>query len=465
MPARRVRAGGPVGGGFPCCRSLGFRRAIAALQPLAACHCPPSAMSRDFSGCAQALSEDGYAVVPVLSSADCAALQHAYTRSLATPGMPDQRGGGMVNIFFLPEKEVMISGNRNVYEALAAAYGERRLSIQMHERMNAKMPGNGAQALHMDVDLFHPNAAFGVRVQALVCFDIDEQAEPEQSGSIALCRRFHHWLAVAQAIFHPHTGVDGMRLDEQFLPVLDTDETYMSAPVNLKENAGRKGRYAHRFMAVPREDLKLGAMSAYIRLAEKFAEHGATAFEAPQDGQVEGVLLSAMVAHILKLESEGTAVPLPADGRRIGGEDRGLRAVKLRAGEMVMWDSTVPHHNVAASATNKKARLSAYIDIAPASSGNYAPPEEQIADQAQRLLSSTIGSPESPNNGDELAHLIPSWQALPLDYRLKFTTDGQYAHIKAAPLLKALYGFNPISGERYSWDDYHQEEGGQTAKL
>ena len=38
------------------------------------------------------------------------------------------------------------------------------------ERMNAKMPGNGAQALHIDVDLFHPNAAFGVRVQALVCF-------------------------------------------------------------------------------------------------------------------------------------------------------------------------------------------------------------------------------------------------------------------------------------------------------
>ena len=420
-------------------------------------------LSRDFSDCARALAEDGFAVVRVLSTGECAEMQHAYKRSLATPGMPDQRDGGMVGIFFLPEKEVLISGNRNVYEALAAAYGERRLSIQMHERMNAKMPGNGAQALHLDVDLFHPNAAVGVRVQALVCFDIDEEAEPEQSGSIALCRRFHHWLAVAQVIFHPHSGVDGMRLSEDFLPVLDTDETYMSAPMNLKENAGRKGRYAHRFMAVPPQSLKLTAMSAYIRLAERFAENGTTALEVPKGEEVEGVSLSAMAAHIANLESEGTTVPLPADGRRIGEEDLALRAVKLCAGDMIMWDSTVPHHNVAASVDNKKARLSAYIDIAPASAGNYAPPEEQIANQVQRLLSSTVGPLENPNNGDELASLIPSWEALPLDYRLKFTTDGQYSHIKATPLLKALYGFSPVSGELYTWDDYHQEE--QGAKL
>ncbi len=426
-----------------------------------------SSSDRDFSDCARALSEDGYAVVPVLSAAECAEMQHAYKRSLA--GMPDQRDGGMVGIFFLPEKEVLISGNRNVYEALAAAYGERRLSIQMHERMNAKMPGNGAQALHLDVDLFHPNAAFGVRVQSLVCFDIDEEAEPEKSGSIALCRRFHHWLKIAQMIFHPHSGVDGMRLPEEFLPVMDADETYMSAPVDLKENAGRKGRYAHRFMAVPPQSLKLAAMSAYIRLAESFAEQGTAALDVPKGGEVEGVSLSAMVAHIANLEREGTRVPLPAGGRRIGEEDLALRAVKLCAGDIVMWDSTVPHHNVAASANNKKARLSAYIDIAPTSAGNYAPPEEQIANQVQRLLSSTVGPPENPNNGDELASLIPSWEALPLDYRLKFTTDGEYSHIKATPLLKALYGFSPVSGERYTWDDYHKEElgspGAQAAKL
>ena len=27
---------------------------------------------------------------------------------------------------------------------------------------------------------------------------------------------------------------------------------------------------------------------------------------------------------------------------------------------------------------------------------------------------------------DELAHLIPAWESLPLDYRKKYTTDGKY---------------------------------------
>ena len=365
-----------------------------------------------------------------------------------------------------------------------------------------------------------------MRVQALVCFDIDEDAAPEQSGSIATCARFHHWLGVAQSIFHPHTGVDGMRLPEEFLPVLDTDETYMLAPVDLKENAGRAGRYAHRFMMVPPERFKLEAMSAYIRLAEAFAAQGAEAL-APLYStcsgaaeEVEGVSYAAMAAHIAALDADGAAVALPADGRLLGEVNLALRAVPLKAGEMVCWDSTVPHHNVAASADNTRARMSAYVDMAPADAGNYAPPAEQVANQAQRLLSSTVGTPENPNNQDELEHLIPAWESLPLDYRLKcefardlqprvgpcaiatcltqkrkskpccmsqrelavlecvvckfdrlrvttVTTDGKYAHLKATPLLKALYGFDPGSGDLYSWEQYKQEAEAeaQQAKL
>lgn len=368
----------------------------------------------DFGWVAQQIAEEGFAVVPVLTREECVEMQEAYERALATEGMPDQRDGGMVNIFFLPEKEVLVSGNPKVYGALAAAYGRGpELTIQMHERMNKKLPGNGDQPLHMDVDLFHPNAAFGVRVQALVCFDIDEGAAPEQSGSIATCARFHHWLGVAQSIFHPDSGVDGMRLPQEFQPVLDTDETYMLAPVNLKENAGRAGRYAHRFMMVPPEQFKLGAMSAYIRLAEAFAAEGAEAlapFYSTCSGaaeEVEGVGYAAMAAHIAALDADGVAVALPAHGRLLGEVDLALRAVPLKAGEMVCWDSVVPHHNVAASPDNKRARMSAYIDMAPADAGNYAPPAEQVANQAQRLLSSTVGAPDDPNNQDELSHLIP----------------------------------------------------------
>lgn len=116
-----------------------------------------------------AMAGDGVAVVPgVLDPQQCDVLQHAYQRSLAAVGMLKQRAGGMVNIFFLPEKEQLVSANPRVYQAYAAAYGESELAIQMHERMNCKLPGNGEQELHIDIDLFHPQARAGVRVQALV---------------------------------------------------------------------------------------------------------------------------------------------------------------------------------------------------------------------------------------------------------------------------------------------------------
>jgi len=41
---------------------------------------------------------------------------------------------------------------------------------------------------------------------------------------------------------------------------------------------------------------------------------------------------------------------------------------------------------------------------------------------------------------------------------------GCTAHLKATPLLKALYGFDPLSGGTYSWENFHQEVG-QSAKL
>ena len=36
-----------------------------------------------------------------------------------------------------------------------------------------------------------------------------------------------------------------------------------------------------------------------------------------------------------------------------------------RRGEMVMWDTTIPHHNLAASAQNSRMRMCSYVDVAP----------------------------------------------------------------------------------------------------
>ena len=44
-----------------------------------------------------------------------------------------------------------------------------------------------------------------------------------------------------------------------------------------------------------------------------------------------------------------------------------------------------------------------------------------------------------------------------LDRLFRYTTDGKYAHLRTTPLLRAMYGFDPESGERFTWEDYRRE--------
>jgi hypothetical protein len=41
--------------------------------------------------------------------------------------------------------------------------------------------------------------------------------------------------------------------------------------------------------------------------------------------------------------------------------------------------------------------------------------------------------------------------------RLRYSHDGRYNHPRATPLLKALYGFDPVSLRTYTWQDYDSE--------
>ena len=65
-------------------------------------------------------------------------------------------------------------------------------------------------------------------------------------------------------------------------------------------------------------------------------------------------------------------------------------------------------------------------------------------------------------NADEWQYVIPAWEkGLDLEYRLRYTEDGQYAHLRTTPLQRALYGFDPLAamGEKYTWQDYYRETG------
>jgi hypothetical protein len=154
-----------------------------------------------------------------------------------------------------------------------------------------------------------------------------------------------------------------MRLPaDRFTPILRAESG--ATKKNLKNMAGRDGRLAHRFTPIDEgTELKLGALSAYIRLAEA-AQRGGQEVVAPvPEVEVEGVCIDAIRAHIAALAAGGVAVALPEGA--LGPEDLALSAIKLRRGEMVIWDSTVPHHNVAAAAGNTCARMSACVPPHP----------------------------------------------------------------------------------------------------
>ena len=348
-------------------------------------------------------------------------------------------------------------------------------------------------------------------MQALAVFEVDEAAAAPYSGTIAVCRFFHHYFAVAKQIFHPIDGVPGMAFPEECLPVLGGEaEGEEGVGEELKEMAGRRGSLPHRFMPLPLDRFKLGAMSAYIRLAEEYRrilplqrarsdgdnEEGGAAWHVP-GGEIEGVTFASMAAHIVNLHEErgsgcsssdsgsgsssgsgsgsdkgsssGSSSsdsdsghpsrhhrrgvhlpPAPVDrlspsppplegggegdmeGRLLGPTDLFLEAVPVKPGDLVLWDSAVPHHNVAASATNARPRMCAYMDIAPADAGFYLPPEEQIHAQAARLRSSRMGRPEAPENEDERRCVVPQWEALPLDYRLRCVRRGEKGRMASA---------------------------------
>ena len=405
----------------------------------------------DCGGVAAALEAAGVAVVPVLSPSECATLRAAFLRSLAAPGVREPSAeGGMVSLYFLPEKEVLISGNPNVHAALAAAYGTPRLQIQMHERMNLKRPGSQQQPLHIDVDIFHPDAKPRSRIQAMVCFDIDESRELSRSGTLAVRRRFNRYFKLAQAAFHPETGAEGLRMPNSFMPDLGGDP---EAPVQLKENAGRLGSLPHRFLPLQLEMLRLSAFSAYIRMAEDYSR--GEGFETRGRG-VDSVSWDAMADHIRSLGRELVQNLLP-EGTVLGELDLAMEAVPLKAGEMVLWDTSVPHHNLPTADTSTIPRMCSYLDIAPADAGFYAPAAQQTTNQLTRLQTTTVGSSAAPANPDELAIVRHSWEQQEMQYKLRFTTDGVYCNIRAPPLLKALYGFDPNTGFLYSWDDYENE--------
>jgi Ca2+-binding EF-hand superfamily protein len=201
-----------------------------------------------------------------------------------------------------------------------------------------------------------------VRNEATLAFGGNRGARLNPKEEKARRLRFYRYTGIAQSVFHPHTGVEGMCLPDHFLSHLDprinrpaepdSDEMSETGSLLLRAKTTRRAEqleksrrkmaevggsadgYKDALMQIDPGLFNLPALSAYIRVAEEYADRygdesttdtGAPTVEelVPQGqalAQVEGVSYQAMFEHIMWLQRQGIDVPLPP-GPKLGDSD------------------------------------------------------------------------------------------------------------------------------------------------
>eukprot|EP00301_Raphidiophrys_heterophryoidea_P023665 c7462_g1_i1.p1 GENE.c7462_g1_i1~~c7462_g1_i1.p1 ORF type:complete len:373 (+),score=73.87 c7462_g1_i1:434-1552(+) len=366
----------------------------------------------------------------------------------------------MVSMFYLPEKELLVTGNPRVYRSLLAAYrtfaplrGESvdYLTISRPERVNIKTPNSSHElAHHMDLNIFSSTGGMdcfvpGTRIQGMQIVTIPEWNQNIPNGTLLVVKRFHLYAAIASQALHPVTGVEGMRQKRDF----SQHPLHYFTPLTLP----------------------LAALSLYIRFIEAFVQlpGGAQLSSLPVLGEVARVSVVRIRAHAqaiaqsLGLEgcypNEDLRVPLttPLSWQPVS---------EARSGSLVLWDSLIPHANLS-NMHPTQFRVVAYVDFAPRDRPNSLQQSDRIALMQTLSPGGTRGV--AAKNDCEVYLAAGKWKKL-ADNRhnssntstntpgsLLWTSDGQYGHVRSeGRLLAAMYGYDPTSHKRFRWSDYEE---------
>jgi len=326
----------------------------------------------------QQLLEEGVVTVPTMSDSQCKVVGAAICDAESFIGLEKT---GYVTTYYLPEKEVLVTGNPAVYRAVRAAYrvfdefhpdGPETdfLTISKPERVSIKRTGAKELKKHVDLN-FHRSPLWsqpGIRVQAMQVLQIGPWSPEQPNGTLQVVRRFHRYPRLAAAALHPSHGVVGMRQDR----FTSKDPLHMFMPFSP---------------LVP-----LAAFSLYVRVVEALsadtptplAEEGAaSAADLPHEGYIEGVEVAAIWDHAQGLVAQGG--PFSWSSTALGAKDLCWEPVEnVASGSLVLWDGGLPHANY--PNLSRVTRVVAYLDMSPLHRPNGMPRAERI--QAMQLTSS-----------------------------------------------------------------------------
>eukprot|EP00300_Choanocystis_sp_HF-7_P020137 c20519_g1_i6.p1 GENE.c20519_g1_i6~~c20519_g1_i6.p1 ORF type:complete len:395 (-),score=69.78 c20519_g1_i6:81-1265(-) len=355
----------------------------------------------------------------------------------------------MVSMYRLPQKEVLVTSNPNVYRAIRCAYETfadlrceeiDHLTISKPERVNFKKAGSThALGDHMDVSPFHPDGQLpGLRIQGMQVLSIGEYSKSAPNGTLRVVKRFHRYARIVAAALDWSTGVPSLRTAVK-----------------------QKRSDLHQFFAMPK--LPLNAISLYIQLVESVVNlPGCEPLGAlPSDGKIDGVSVFELREHALDFaERSGLEYAFPVCLEPLGKPLCWEPLTEVASGSLVLWDSLIPHSNV--ENLSDTSRYVAYLDLAPRHRPNGPATHERVSSmmafpQYQAQAPSDKGGRVEQTLSESKDWAIAAEKACVGGGAL-WARGGSYPHVRQHNLLlKALYGFDVDTKQRYTWEQYESE--------
>jgi len=335
----------------------------------------------------------------------------------------------IVRIFFyLPEKELLVTSNPIVYNVYRQILKHENFLIAP-ERGSIKVVNTTDMQRHLDTHLFYNVEEStedlkvyknpikpGDRLQGFVCLEIDEEANPRDSGTLEVLECFHQYWDLAKYFFHPRDGFENCRLaDEHKLPQFFNDINF---------DVGLFGEYIKYYTRIQNGDSKCPTEIQTNERKEKLFNH---ALEVYKKYKVE----------VPKIESELIWTP-----------------VKMPKGALAVWDCCLPHRNLRNLSQKMIPRIVNYVDLRPINDDVYS--IKQFNNRKDIILQNRGHSGKSSHKTNieeiEMVNLFYTQN----NYSTVFTEDGNYFHPRDNLLYKALLGFDPKTGETFTWAQYKQ---------
>lgn len=242
---------------------------------------------------------------------------------------------GMIDIHFNPVCLELIATNPSLHKVAALMYGQNELVHRGTERVCIKGPGSTDMLKHLDANPFYPEVNYPVRLQSLVCVNVDTQIDPRQSGTLCVLANFHHYWDFFGALCHPKTGLE----DDRFP---DDKSRYFILPT------GRNGWDNHW----------LPLFRKHITAYTAFFHDG----KQPSDPDLRNMFP--------QLKAQNISVPYTVKALR-------WTPIELEAGDMVFWHQHLPHYSVRNE--SQIPRVACYYSTFPVAPGWFGSEQQKWA--------------------------------------------------------------------------------------